>query len=97
MILEGEQRRDPFDPKNSYDYDLIVIGGGSGGLACAKVVCVCVCVCLTPPPLSLPPCRRLEPLKVFMSAAWTLSSPPPREPNGGSGERVSMLAAFLRS
>ena len=25
------------DELDSYDYDLIVIGGGSGGLACSKV------------------------------------------------------------
>lgn len=25
------------DALDSYDYDLIVIGGGSGGLACSKV------------------------------------------------------------
>jgi ribulose 1,5-bisphosphate synthetase/thiazole synthase len=26
------------DDLDSYDYDLIVIGGGSGGLACSKVL-----------------------------------------------------------
>lgn len=27
------------DQLDSYDYDLIVVGGGSGGLACSKVCC----------------------------------------------------------
>jgi hypothetical protein len=25
------------EPEETYDYDLVVIGGGSGGLACSKV------------------------------------------------------------
>ncbi len=25
------------EPEQTYDYDLVVIGGGSGGLACSKV------------------------------------------------------------
>jgi len=28
------------DDLDSYDYDLIVIGGGSGGLACSKVLLI---------------------------------------------------------
>lgn len=32
---DEDKRKDDLD---SYDYDLIVIGGGSGGLACSKVL-----------------------------------------------------------
>lgn len=28
-----------FIPEESFEYDLVVIGGGSGGLACAKEAC----------------------------------------------------------
>ena len=28
----------PLIRNDSYDYDLVVIGGGSGGLACSKVI-----------------------------------------------------------
>ncbi len=28
------------DDLDSYDYDLIVVGGGSGGLACSKVLLI---------------------------------------------------------
>ncbi len=37
-LVKGTQQNDPVDKTNSYDYDLIVIGGGSGGLACSKVL-----------------------------------------------------------
>ena len=36
-VVEGQMKRDPFDPAHKYDFDLVVLGGGSGGLACAKV------------------------------------------------------------
>ncbi len=34
---KNKQQKLENDDLDSYDYDLIVIGGGSGGLACSKV------------------------------------------------------------
>ena len=34
---EAKHQKLEDDALDSYDYDLIVIGGGSGGLACSKV------------------------------------------------------------
>lgn len=37
--LNGDDRlKQMFQEQDSYDYDLIVIGGGSGGLAASKVI-----------------------------------------------------------
>jgi len=35
---KNKQQKLENDDLDSYDYDLIIIGGGSGGLACSKVI-----------------------------------------------------------